>query len=147
MRQEVLQAAFTPMKRRSLERLNNLLDVIKRFIAELGVELSSPQCHLCFNAEGAPFTVDPVTLGELRASVANPCFLHHILHAGRGTRVFGKVQSLHNATTGCLPPLIRELAKCHFIIIQHLFGIVVSWNQTRKGPCGPIYHVPNNRQL
>lgn len=40
-RQEVLQTAFTPMKKRSLERLNNLSNV-KSFIAELGSEPSSP---------------------------------------------------------------------------------------------------------
>lgn len=140
MRQEVLQAAFTPMKK-SLERLNNLSDVSKSFIAELGIEPSSPQCHLCFNAEGASFTVYPVTPGELRATVAKPCFLHHILCAGRADCIFRKVQSLHNVTTGCLAPLIRELAKCHFIIIRHLFNIAVPWNQTRKGPRGALYCV------
>lgn len=124
-RQKVLQATFTPVKERSLERLNNLSDVIKRFIAELGIEPSSPQCHLCFNAEGAPFTVYPVTLRELRATVAKPCFLHHILCAGREGCISWKLQSLHNATTGCLAPLIRGLAKCHFSIIRHLFNIVV----------------------
>lgn len=51
------------MKKSSLEGANNLSDVIKSFIAELGIEPSSPQCHLSFNAEGAPFTAYPVTLG------------------------------------------------------------------------------------
>lgn len=140
-RQEVLQAAFTQWRKRSLERLNNLSDVIKSFIAEFVIEPSSPQCHLCFNAEGAPFTVYPVTLGELRATVAKLCFLHHILCAGRAGCIFWKVQSLHNVTIGCLAPLIRELAKCRFIIIRHLFNIVVPWNQTRKGPWGAIHCV------
>lgn len=60
------------MKKSSLEGLNNLSDVIKGFIAELGIEPSSPQCHLSFNAEGGPFTAYPVTLGEFRGTVANP---------------------------------------------------------------------------
>jgi len=47
MRQEVLQAALTPVKKRSVERLNSLSSVIKSFIAELGIEPSSPQYHLC----------------------------------------------------------------------------------------------------
>lgn len=71
-----------------LERLNNLSDVIKSFIAEFVIEPASPQCHLCFNAEGAHFTVYPVTLGELRATVAKPCFLHHVLCAGRAGCIF-----------------------------------------------------------
>lgn len=61
------------MKKSSLEGLNNFPDVIKDFIAKLGIELSSPQCHLSFNAEVGPFTAHPVTLGEFRATVANPC--------------------------------------------------------------------------
>lgn len=61
------------MKESSLEGPNNLSDVIKGFIAELGIEPSSPQCHLSFNAERGPFTAYPVTLGEFRTTVANPC--------------------------------------------------------------------------
>lgn len=42
MRQEVLQAAFTPVKKRSIEGLNNLSDVIKSFIAKQGIESPCP---------------------------------------------------------------------------------------------------------
>lgn len=139
--EEVLQAASTPVKKRSIERLNNLSNVIKSFIAELGTEPSPHQCHLWFNAEGASFTVYPVILGGLRTTVAKPCFLHHILCTRRAGCIFLKVQSLHNLTTGCLAPLIRELAKCHFIIIRHLFNIIAPWNQTQKEPCGAIYDI------
>lgn len=95
-RREVLQAAFTPVKKRSIEGLNNLSDVIKSFIAKQGIESPPPhppRCHLWFNAEGAPFTVYPVILGEFRATVAKPCFLHHILCAGRASCIFLEVQS------------------------------------------------------